>query len=875
MPGEKLPRCVSAIVMLGLIAMTAGAPARADTCTWDPNGNWSDSGGTWTTGAGNWYSGSADTCWTDGGNVAAFGWGSGGTASCTVTLGSNITAGGLAFDSSNYTIAPDAGNLYGLTLGPGGIAANASAAVNVPLTLAAAQALTAAPGQTLTVGGSVSGTGGFNKVGGGTLILSGVDAYTGSTTVNAGVLALGGPGAAAGTGTIGSSAIVLNSGATLYTDVGDALGYASAATLTLSGGTLLKGAGNYHETLTRPILLAGGTITSADAGDTSGTYPGQVYNLFGTVITTAAATSSYMTLPAGGKFLLRFNQAVAPTFKLGTGSTLTINANLGDYDNNGLNGLDPLNLSGAGTMVLTGSNSYTGGTNISGGTLQFGAGGSAGNLPAGSVTDNAALAFSRSDSVTVGNVINGNGSLIQLGPGRLIVSNFSNTYSGGTIVSGGTLQLGQDSALGSGTANLSLGGGVLDLHGCSPAVGALSGGATIDNLAASSLSTLTVGNGGAGGTFSGTIQNTGGVTALTKTGTGTEVLSGNNNFCGPLNVNGGSLQFQNTSNTLLTGIAAAFVVSNSGTVVIQDSASVTDAGFVKLGGGTASPGNVIQTGGCFAINGADADNNNRALTIGEWPSETSTYTLAGGLLSVPNGGAFVAWDGSAALTISGGTANLYAISFSHSSAVHVTGSGTLTLSGSGNLEIGPGGIVNPAGAASINLDGGTLGASASWTSSLPMNVGGAVTIDTAGNSIGLSGALTGSGSLTKINDGTLILSGSDAYTGGTFVEGGTLCLTNSTVLDAGANLMVGAGGTLVFDPSVTQVPAATVAVAVPEPGTVVLLAAALVFGVWHGHRAQHGHRRFCRGPKTTATHTVLRQRRGSDYSVPLGGEKAG
>ena len=113
-----------------------GGPARTATCTWDPNGNLTDSGGTWTTGAGNWFSGSADTGWADGGNVAAFGWGIGGTAPCTVTLGSNITAGGLAFNNPNYTIAPDAGNIYGVTLDAGGITANASAAVNVPLAFA-------------------------------------------------------------------------------------------------------------------------------------------------------------------------------------------------------------------------------------------------------------------------------------------------------------------------------------------------------------------------------------------------------------------------------------------------------------------------------------------------------------------------------------------------------------------------------------------------------------------------------------------------------------------------------------------------------------------------------------------------------------------
>ena len=141
-----------------------------------------------------------------------------------------------------------------------------------------------------------------------------------------------------------------------------------------------------------------------------------------------------------------------------------------------------------------------------------------------------------------------------------------------------------------------------------------------------------------------------------------------------------------------------------------------------------------------------------------------------------NGTTFVPWNGSANFTISGGTASLARIQLGTVTA----GTDNITLSGSGNLYVGAGGIVYSVGAAAINLNGGTLGALANWTSLVPMGVGGAVTIDTAGNSIGLSGALTGAGSLTKVNGGLLTLGSANNYSGGTTVSSGTLQLGNAS-----------------------------------------------------------------------------------------------
>jgi autotransporter-associated beta strand protein len=88
--------------------------------------------------------------------------------------------------------------------------------------------------------------------------------------------------------------------------------------------------------------------------------------------------------------------------------------------------------------------------------------------------------------------------------------------------------------------------------------------------------------------------------------------------------------------------------------------------------------------------------------------------------------------------------------------------------------------------------------------------------------------------------GTLVLSGTNSYTGGTTVEAGTLIVTSNTALPDGSSLTVGAGGTFLFDPSAAGSPVAnsSATVAVPEPGTLALLIAglAVVFGVWRSRR---------------------------------------
>ena len=105
------------------------------------------------------------------------------------------------------------------------------------------------------------------------------------------------------------------------------------------------------------------------------------------------------------------------------------------------------NSGAGGSVIFTGINTYSGGTTISAGTLQLGDGGADGSI-LGDVLDNGTLAFNRSDVATFAGTISGSGGVAQIGTGTTILTGI-NTYSGGTTISAGTLQLGDGGADGS------------------------------------------------------------------------------------------------------------------------------------------------------------------------------------------------------------------------------------------------------------------------------------------------------------------------------------------------------------------------------------------------------------------------------------------
>jgi len=144
--------------------------------------------------------------------------------------------------------------------------------------------------------------------------------------------------------------------------------------------------------------------------------------------------------------------------------------------------------------------------------------------------------------------------------------------------------------------------------------------------------------------------------------------------------------------------------------------------------------------------------------------------------------------------MSGGTATVGAISFGGAngtvgSANSSGGTGSLTMTG-GTLYVGAGGITNVGTgtfSSARSLSGGTVGATANWSSSLPITLattGGSITFQAAdaaavGRNISLSGPLSGPGGLIKSGAGALTLSGANTYTGGTTINAGLLILSTT------------------------------------------------------------------------------------------------
>jgi outer membrane autotransporter protein len=105
-----------------------------------------------------------------------------------------------------------------------------------------------------------------------------------------------------------------------------------------------------------------------------------------------------------------------------------------------ISGVGAVEKTGAGTTILTGANTYSGGTTITQGTLQLGAGGTSGSI-VGNVANNGTLAFNRSDLITFAGIISGTGAVTQDGSGTTVLTSV-NTYTGATSVTAGTLAVG-------------------------------------------------------------------------------------------------------------------------------------------------------------------------------------------------------------------------------------------------------------------------------------------------------------------------------------------------------------------------------------------------------------------------------------------------
>jgi autotransporter-associated beta strand protein len=342
---------------------------------------------------------------------------------------------------------------------------------------------------TVTCPGNISGEGTLQKLGEGTAVLSGDNSYEGASSLVAGILALGSPGALGPTSTISFNGGTLQFTAANTTDycsrfstaanpaykfstAGTATSVTLAGNLGANGGSLtIGGEGTVvltgSNTFTEVTLLGGNlALGSADAIGPSGT----IHFHGGTLQFTSANTTDYCS---------RFSTAPNQAYKFGTAGAATTVTLAGDLGANGAS----LGISGEGTVVLTGSNTFTdvaltggklslgsagaigsaGPISFSGGTLQFTAVNTADYSARFSTAANQAYSLETPDAamtVTLASPLtSSNGSLTKSGPGTLVLT-AANTY-GPTTVAGGTLQVVNAGTLGSGNVTLANNAGLV------------------------------------------------------------------------------------------------------------------------------------------------------------------------------------------------------------------------------------------------------------------------------------------------------------------------------------------------------------------------------------------------------------------------------
>jgi fibronectin-binding autotransporter adhesin len=333
---------------------------------------------------------------------------------------------------------------------------------------------TSASATTLTIGGNAATTysgiisdlsksnaaavGSLVLNGGGTLTLSPTvaNSFTGGTTVNQGTLILNFSNLGTNTGTVGGP-LTINPGGTVVVTVPKGIGFANASpgvtTLSISGALL-----NYTGTSAQgygvgggqTVYLTGGTIETN--GGVSNPAAQSFYRMSNAYLAGGSNTIYALSSTATSVMSGAIEVSNSGTFNVAAGGALLVSA--GIFNNGGA-----IAEAGSGLLIFSGSNTYASATIINGGTLQLGAGGATGSLSpsaAAAITNNSTLAFSRSNTAAQGTdfssaPITGTGNLVQMGPG-LLVLNASNGYSGGTTVSGGTLQLG-DGAVNNGSVS--------------------------------------------------------------------------------------------------------------------------------------------------------------------------------------------------------------------------------------------------------------------------------------------------------------------------------------------------------------------------------------------------------------------------------------
>ena len=510
----------------------------------------------------------------------------------TFTLGNNVTTNANA-TSATITGNFNLGGNRTFTVADGGAADDLLVSANI-----------ASSGANLT------------KQGAGRMVLSGSNDLH-DVQISAGILTLRNSNA------LGSTATpTVNSGATMELEGG----------ITINNALKLSGSGTSGQ----------GALVNVSGNNT---YSGAISLAADTTIGSTSGTLTISgNLNGGGGRALDF---------VGAGDTMFtgVISNL----NNGLT------MDGTGTLSLFGVNTYNSSTTINSGTVQvnssasLGQAGNTATINAGTLevtsTFSAARNFILGSSTstvqvdpgvtfTVGptNTFSGTGTLNKTGDGTLFLSG-ANTYTGGTNITAGTVQLGANQTIPStGPVTIS-GGSTLDMQTFNDTVGlvTLQSGSIIGSGTLTG-SSYVVESGSASAPLAGT-------GTMTKNTTGTVTLSGNNTFTGSTTVNGGTLTVASSSGSAL-GSTSSVTVNSGGTLLLGANNQINNTAPMTLAGGTFAKGNFSEgTTSSAGVGALTLTAPGSHIDFGTGTVGTlsfSSFTSNGNILTIDN------WTGTAA-----------------------------------------------------------------------------------------------------------------------------------------------------------------------------------------------------------------------------------
>jgi len=657
----------------------------------------------------------------------------------------------------------------------------------------------------------IAGTGNLTQAGSGTLILSGNNTYTGTTTVSAGTLSLGGNqslGAIAGSGSISLSSYNLSAASASSTTFSGVMSGTGAFTKSGIGTLTVSGVNTY----TGATTINGGTLSieSITNGGIAGAL-GNSTNAAGNLILgggelaytgSTASTDRAFTLAADTTSTINVTQS---------GTSLTISGAAASTTGS-------LAKAGAGTLILSGNNSYSGTTTISAGTLSL---------------NNAAL-----NNQTIQGNININGGALNLGAGHQIADSSNITLSSGTMavanrtesinamsmsggnltISTGVLTLGAAGSLSNftggvvtisgtngrintngtttlgnatfdytnattGTNGLALGGDIV-VNANTTANFTISGGATTRIILMDANRVFDIGSGGNMNVGWRIRSVTDSLGALTKNGSGTLTLTASNPYGNGTTINDGTLVLGAATDTLANTGA---VTINGGTLSLG--ANRDTVGVVTLAGGDITGTTGILTGAAYALQSGNVTAILGGTSIAATKTTAGTVILSGantytgattinaGTLQIGDG--FTSGSLSATTAITNNADLVFHRSDDFTVSNSITGTGNLSHSGVGRLTLT--GNHTYDGTTTISLGTIEIGAAGRLgAGSYAGNISNNGTLIYSGtNAQTLSGSISGTGALTQNASSTLTLTGNNSYTGTTTIQAGTIRLQNT------------------------------------------------------------------------------------------------